>query len=496
VLTLSYGDGEVGPPFRPVRDDSITANLVTAKREDGGEATAERTTGPRSTQDPPDGIGLYDRDDTFNVATDEQLPNMAGHWLNHGTQSPRRYPVLRVNVRGLSVRTGGEALVGDALDLVRGDRVLVTDPPDWLAGEDVDQLLLGRSERIDQDEWLIDWHTTPAGPYTVGTYQSGSPEPGPAEPARYASAGCEVVAGLVLPGTSGDYASTPDAAVLDITGDIDMRALLHLPHGWVQPGGESDPHDIVSKYVIGTDQRSYSLFLVGVTPNLGWSEAGSDVKFAAATEVPTSAGVVGLRATLDADNGASGRTVTFYTLASGVTDLNADDTLWTQLGDPVVQAGATSIHAGTAPLEVGSREVGTADFFVGTVLAMQVRDGIAGTVVASADFAAQAEGTTSFSDSAGNTWTVHGDAEILHPVSGTSTALTVVTTLGPAWTTDTAAVPLDLRVAGVRPRVTAIAAESNGVQVLTIEQTPVNGVNKTIPAGSDVQLWTPARYGL
>jgi hypothetical protein len=64
------------------------------------------------------------------------------------------------------------------------------------------------------------------------------------------------------------------------------------------------------------------------------------------------------------------------------------------------------------------------------------------------------------------------------------------------WTTDPAAVPFDVAVFGVRLRVTAVSVLPLGRHALTVEQQPVNGVTKTIPAGTPVELWTPARYAL
>ncbi|MGW3888883.1 hypothetical protein ACWD69_09350 [Micromonospora chokoriensis] len=73
--------------------------------------------------------------------------------------------------------------------------------------------------------------------------------------------------------------------------------------------------------------------------------------------------------------------------------------------------------------------------------------------------------------------------------SGTDTALSV---LGPNWSaTD---LPLDIDCGGVRLRVTAITGSLP--QVFTVDLDPVNGVAKTIPAGTAVRLWQPAVYAL
>lgn len=212
-------------------------------------------------------------------------------------------------------------------------------------------------------------------------------------------------AGLLLTGTSGDYASTPDAAVLDITGDLDIRADI-TPDQWASGGNVA----VVAKYLTTGDQRSYMLQLLSDGQlRLIWSPdgtSGSAVTGAAAT-IP---GIVdgqrlAVRVTLDVDNGASGWTATFYTAATIAGG-------WSQFAE-VTDAGVTSIHSGTADLEVGSLNGGTADLFEGVVHAVEVRDGIDGTVVADPDFSVQTAGGASFDDDAGLTWTINGNAELV-----------------------------------------------------------------------------------
>ncbi|MEU8220916.1 hypothetical protein AB0C47_34810 [Micromonospora taraxaci] len=71
--------------------------------------------------------------------------------------------------------------------------------------------------------------------------------------------------------------------------------------------------------------------------------------------------------------------------------------------------------------------------------------------------------------------------------SGTDTAMSVI---GPTWSA--VDLPLDVDVGGVWLRVTNIT----GVlpQTFTVQLTPLNGVAKTLPAGTPVQLWQPAVY--
>ncbi|MBC2903135.1 hypothetical protein [Streptomyces cupreus] len=215
---------------------------------------------------------------------------------------------------------------------------------------------------------------------------------------------------LDLPGAEGDYASTPDAAALDITGDLDVRfdatlanwCLADYPTG---SGTDYDHTELMGKAASG--QVSWNLYVRLSKLHLTWSTNGTALTSASSTaDLPlTTSGRLAVRATLDVDNGASGHTVTFYTSDS-------ISGTWTQLGDAVTGSGTTSIHSGTAALRVGSIPDVSYSEAIGLVHAVEVRSGIAGTAVANPNFTAQASGTTSFADAAGRTWTVAGTAAI------------------------------------------------------------------------------------
>lgn len=227
-----------------------------------------------------------------------------------------------------------------------------------------------------------------------------------------------------MPGVENTYVSTPDAAVLDITGDIDIRADYALL-SW------RAAQDLVGKYTSTGNQRSY---LLQITSRgniaLTWSTDGTTTGLRAAIStavvpIPDDHRTA-VRATLDVNNGASGWTATFYT----------SDTIsgtWTQLGATVTVSGTTSIFSSTAQLRVGNTDSTTAplesgdpynDFTdtlyeptdppTGVCYAAEVRSGIGGTVVANPDFRAQSAGSTSFADttSSPRTWTVIGDGDI------------------------------------------------------------------------------------
>ena len=83
-------------------------------------------------------------------------------------------------------------------------------------------------------------------------------------------------------------------------------------------------------------------------------------------------------------------------------------------------------------------------------------------------------------------------------VSGTGTSMSVAITAGPLWITTAAHAamfPFDIRCGGARLTVTGISGASSP-QTFTITQTPVNGIVKTLAAGTPVSLFTPWRAAL
>lgn len=179
---------------------------------------------------------------------------------------------------------------------------------------------------------------------------------------------------LEFSGAAGNYASTPDNARLDIVGDIDIRARIAADD--YTPAADDA---IVSKYLIGGDERSYRLRIeTDGKLQLSWTTdgaVGTLVSVSSTVALPTTNGeIVWIRATLDVSSG----NVNFYT--------SEDGDNWTLLGAADQGgAGATSIHAGAAVLELGSTSAGTAGTFAGKIYRAQVYDGIAGTLVFDAD---------------------------------------------------------------------------------------------------------------
>lgn len=222
-------------------------------------------------------------------------------------------------------------------------------------------------------------------------------------PIRISVAAASGTALRLPPGTAG-LASTPDAAVLDITGDLDVR-IDATPSTWRRLQG------LAGKYLTTGDQRSWAIQIdTGGYITLLWSTDGTNTPatrpYRVSRPLAVIRGRLAIRATLDVNNGAGGHTVIFYTAPTMAGP-------WVQWGDAVVTAGVTNIFSGTAPLTVGDAGITTGST-TGRVHAVEVRSGIGGAVVANPDFSVQTNGAAGFTDTAASprTWTVTGGAAI------------------------------------------------------------------------------------
>ncbi|WP_051858504.1 hypothetical protein [Streptomyces cellulosae] len=206
---------------------------------------------------------------------------------------------------------------------------------------------------------------------------------------------------LELDGDPSGYVSTPDTAILDITGDIDVRMEFDADITLTALN-----QTVIGKWGTVNADRSWMVrFINGLMYFLWYDGTGASNQ---AFQPITLYGGKALRFTLDVNNGAGGLTAQFY-------QADSIDGPWTAIGDPLVGAATTSIQATSSDLRIGPNDSTTTpprNPFLGTGTRFQVRSGIDGTLVADADFRPLADGATAFTDSVGRTWTVNGTARV------------------------------------------------------------------------------------
>lgn len=209
-----------------------------------------------------------------------------------------------------------------------------------------------------------------------------------------------------------NYVSTTDKAALDITGDIDLRAEIS-PAGWNYSGIDGVTQRAIIASKTGTVGSQVS-WVFGIRGNgkifFLWSASGAGANSTESNPITSPTDRMAVRVTLDVNDGAGNKVITFYTSDS-------IDGSWT-VNRTITSAGTTSVFASTAPLEICSGNGGIGGSFSdtltwsGKIYCVKVLSGIGGSVVANADFRSRSVGDTSWSDGLGNTWTVNGDAYV------------------------------------------------------------------------------------
>jgi hypothetical protein len=194
----------------------------------------------------------------------------------------------------------------------------------------------------------------------------------------------------------GAYASVPNSAALQITGDIDVRALI-------KNTAPNSSQNIICKRA-GGNAAEFAFRMAGgagTSLEMYWFETGPVAVIATSTAPLTAAQYTGkwVRATRS-NTGAGGNwQVTFYTSPDGNT--------WTQLGSQVVGSAPAAPFSTTNQVLIGAFSTSAStQTFAGTIFRTQVFNGINGTVQLDANFAIQNPGTTSFTETSSNAATI------------------------------------------------------------------------------------------
>jgi hypothetical protein len=186
-------------------------------------------------------------------------------------------------------------------------------------------------------------------------------------------------------------ATTPDHASFAIT-DLDIEVTLGLQN-WAP--GVGNPFIVAGQSAIIADIGPTLTISVDGKLSIGWSTDGTLGTSNSVTTTAAPGLAAGsehtIRATLDVDNGAAGKTWQFF----------VDGTLF----ETASPGGTTSIFNSTQPLTVG---VFAGADWQGYIRSAKLRASIGGTEVANPDFSIQTVGDTSFDDAVGRTWIVTG----------------------------------------------------------------------------------------
>jgi hypothetical protein len=151
--------------LEPVEDDQGIRNDVTINRIGGSSARHEITTGPLSTQAPPNGVGRYQVAQDLSLEQDSQCGPIAQWKAGLGTLDEPRYPTISVDLRPLTTNKA------DAVALDIGDTIEVTSPPLGVGPSGIQALVLGYTETITPVRWLLDLNCASASvwaaPFTL-----------------------------------------------------------------------------------------------------------------------------------------------------------------------------------------------------------------------------------------------------------------------------------------------------------------------------------------
>lgn len=177
VLALDYeADGEVHAPLDPTDDDQYSRNRVTVEQERGGRAVAEKTEGVNSTAMPPEGIGAYETTVTVNTEGVAVLPEIASWEVHLGTWDEERYPTVLLRLQA-APHLIPAALMIDQGTVIRIRNARDADTRTWVPPGDIDLMVRGYNEIINQFQWEIELQCVPAKPYNVPVLTSTTADP-------------------------------------------------------------------------------------------------------------------------------------------------------------------------------------------------------------------------------------------------------------------------------------------------------------------------------
>jgi hypothetical protein len=212
---------------------------------------------------------------------------------------------------------------------------------------------------------------------------------------------------LQLPGTSGNYVSTPDSAGNSLANDIDVRVQAMSPR-WIS-GDTTTYRCLMAKW--GASTNFSWLFLLDTADvangalKFNISTNGTNNNLATTTQTLSAAGFTnGMVRWVRVTYRKSDKRTQFF--------WSADGSAWTQIGADVIHPQA-SVYNSFANVTIGANgSAGTANLWLGDIYKAELRDGIDGTAVQTFDATAVTKlGTRDPATvAAGGPWTLNGSA--------------------------------------------------------------------------------------
>lgn len=166
-VTLDYAAKQLVLPLSIVDDDQYIKNDVTASNANGGRYRFSVEEGPMSAKSPADGgVQRYTDQQTYNVAFDAQLQDIAGWQASLGTVDEPRLSEICVNISRSQI---GRQLLFDIMQSDVGDVVQINNIPynKGFGATTARELIIGYEEIVNHFVQEIRYVPKPEAPYQV-----------------------------------------------------------------------------------------------------------------------------------------------------------------------------------------------------------------------------------------------------------------------------------------------------------------------------------------
>jgi hypothetical protein len=170
VITIDYSTAAVSPPFPATYDTQLLRNQWTVNNWDGYSTIAVLTSGARSIQNAPNGVGVYAGGPLDIVAnTHAQVDAIAKQKLFEGTDDEVRYPQLNLDLE----RPELNAFFASVPGLRIGDYVQITNLPTFHGTATAKIMIWGYAESLNNFTWGFSFNAIPESPFET-TFNPGT----------------------------------------------------------------------------------------------------------------------------------------------------------------------------------------------------------------------------------------------------------------------------------------------------------------------------------